>query len=617
MRPDSAVGADRRGPPPTTAADHQQTTGHSTRAGNHLREGHAVQYVDSRDLRKERGAFFTPEPLAAFIAGWALRDPDDSVLEPSCGEAVFLRAAAARLRELGAVPTAGQLTGVDLHAASVDRARRRLGEAGLSARLAVADFFDYRAARPVRAVIGNPPYIRYQDFRGAARAGARRAALAQGVGLTALASSWAAFVVHAASFLAVGGRMGLVLPAELLSVNYAAPVREFLLRRFERVRLILFDERVFPGVQEEVVLLLADGHATGPGADHVEFARLRDLDDLSGPGGLIGAAGLRDLDEFRGAAGPATPARFDRWRPASPGDKWTGALHTCRAYESVTGADDGAFAVLGSWGRLSLGGVTGANGFFALHPARARELGLGPGDLLPLSPPGSAHLRSLVLDDAAVRRLGGQGRATLLFSPPGRPSAAARAYIRAGEADGVDRAYKCRVRTPWWRVPLPAKADVLVTYMNDESVCLCANLACVRHLNSVHGLRLADGARRLGAPVLALAAANSVTALGAELVGRSYGGGLLKLEPREAARLPVPSADLVARRARALRDFLPAARRLLTAGQRERVRNEVDRILGLEALIGADGVGQIRDARAHLVSRRRARAGRPRSGGDS
>ena len=85
-------------------------------------------------------------------------------------------------------------------------------------------------------------------------------------------------------------------------------------------------------------------------------------------------------------------------------------------------------------------------------------------------------------------------------------------------------AYKCRVRTPWWWVPLPAKADVLVTYMNDESVCLCANLACVRHLNSVHGLRLADGARRLGAPVLALAAANSVTALGAELVGRSYGG---------------------------------------------------------------------------------------------
>ena len=79
----------------------------------------------------------------------------------------------------------------------------------------------------------------------------------------------------------------------------------------------------------------------------------------------------------------------------------------------------------------------------------------------------------------------------------------------------------------------------------------------------------------------------------------------------------MPSTGLVARRARALRDFLPAARRLLTAGQRERVRNEVDRILGLEALVGADGAEQIRDAREHLVSRRRAQASRPRSGGDS
>jgi len=40
-----------------------------------------VQYVDSRDLRKERGAFFTPEPLAAFIADWALRDPAGMPLE--------------------------------------------------------------------------------------------------------------------------------------------------------------------------------------------------------------------------------------------------------------------------------------------------------------------------------------------------------------------------------------------------------------------------------------------------------------------------------------------------------------------------------------------------------
>ncbi len=61
--------------------------------------------------------------------------------------------------------------------------------------------------------------------------------------------------------------MGLVLPAELLTVNYAAEVRRFLMERFARVDLVLFAERVFPEVQEEVVLLLAEGYDEGP-TDH-------------------------------------------------------------------------------------------------------------------------------------------------------------------------------------------------------------------------------------------------------------------------------------------------------------------------------------------------------------
>src|SRR6185295_18716215 len=99
----------------------------------------------------------------------------------------------------------------------------------------------------------------YQSFTGLSRAKALAAALSQGVRLGGLASSWAAFVIHAASFLKPDGRLGLVLPAELLSVNYAAPIRSYLMRRFASVRLVVFEELVFPDVLEEVVLLLAEG----------------------------------------------------------------------------------------------------------------------------------------------------------------------------------------------------------------------------------------------------------------------------------------------------------------------------------------------------------------------
>lgn len=126
----------------------------------------------------------------------------------------------------------------------------------------------------------------------------------------------------------------------------------------------------------------------------------------------------------------------------------------------------------------------------------------------------------------------------------------------------------------------------------------------------MHGLVLAGESQRLERDVLALAATNSVTGLGAEFIGRAYGGGLLKLEPREAGRLPVPAIDLVSRHEQSLKALLPHARALLARGEDEDVRREVDAVLGLDAMVGEDGLAAIRGTHDGLVQRRRARARR-------
>ncbi|WP_194949788.1 class I SAM-dependent DNA methyltransferase [Actinomyces trachealis] len=543
-----------------------------------------MQYVGSRQVRKSRGAFFTPEPIATFIAQWALRSPTDTVLEPSCGEAIFLQAAARRIESLGGRPTPHQLHGVDLHEQSVLRARDALAARGVQATVSVSDFFDHTVGASVDAVIGNPPYIRYQDFHGRSRSKARAAALAQGVALTALASSWAAFTVHAASFLTRGGRMGLVLPAELLSANYAAAVREYLLRRFTSVRLVLFAERVFPDVQEEVVLLLAQGYDAEPGGtDHFEVVQLHNMEDLS----------------------HQTPSR--RWTPAFPGEKWTTALASSPAYTQLTTQASAVFTTLSQWGRVSLGTVTGANTFFALTSARVTELGLAPADLVRLSPPGSTHLRRLTLTSEDMSHLDATGKPTFLFFPEDEPSAAGWALIRAGEAAGVSDAYKCRVRSPWWRVPLAPRADLFITYMNDDCVSVCANEADVAHLNSVHGLILDEGLRDLPLPLLALASHNSVTALGAEVVGRAYGGGLLKLEPTEARRLPVPAPGLIRARLDPLQALWSHAREMLVEDGTTALRYAVDDALDLPRVVGAFALEEMRDMRETLTQRRHCR----------
>jgi adenine-specific DNA-methyltransferase len=535
------------------------------------------------DARKLRGAFFTPQPIAAFLAAWAIRHHSDTIFEPSCGEAIFLGEAVSRLQMLGNhSPSAEQIQGTDIDEASVEAAKSLLTQLGAQATLSAADFFDVHRPRLFSTIIGNPPYVRYQTHTGPARAKGLEAALAQGVRLSALASSWAAFVIHAASFLEVGGRLALVLPAELLTVNYAAPVRRFLMERFASVKLVVFEERVFPGVMEEVVLLLAEG--TGP-TDHCDLIQTKNASTLGAVDG-------------------------QKWTPADTRDKWITGLLKPEAASLYGGlVNDESFSPLKKWGETNLGMVTGNNHYFTLSAAKVKELGLRRDELMKICPPGSRHLRGLGFTEKAWEEMLLDGAAGYLFDPDNQnPSDAARAYIAAGEVQGVEQAYKCRVRSPWWRVPRVQVPDAFFTYMNHDTPRIVTNRAGLAYLNSIHGITFARERRQLAMDLLPMAALNTATLLGAELVGRSYGGGLLKVEPNEADQLPVPSLTLVERAEASLRALRPQLAKALRQGKLLDVVVEVDRVLRPHLKISAADLKELRAARAALFNRRVSRS---------
>lgn len=542
----------------------------------------SVVAEDSVELRKARGAFFTPDAITRYIADWAVRGPEETILEPSAGDAAFLVQAVRRLQEQGVEMP--RVDGVEIHAQSAQDARARVEGAGGNPQVTVSDFFLVEPEPRYSAVIGNPPYIRYQGFTGESRTRSRAAALKAGVALTALASSWAAFTVHSALFLKPGGRMGLVLPAELLSVNYAATVRRFLFDRFRSVELVLFTEQVFPEAEADVVLLLADGFDEGP-TDHATIHQAQDAQALST------------------LSVPLT------WKPLDPAAKWTGLLVSPDAVEPLRSLKaSGHFANLDSWGDTTLGMVTGNNKYFALSPGRVKELGLPRRDLVRLSPPGSSHLRGLELSSRDMIRLGRDGKSTWLFRPAENPSPAAKEYIATGHLAGVDQAYKCRVRRTWYKVPLLPPADLLLTCMNADTPRLTTNNASAGHLNSVHGVYLKDDVREIGRELLPLASLNSVTLLNAEMVGRSYGGGILKLEPREADVWAMPSFAYVHAHSEALREIKPEVATLLKQGKLAQAVQLVDSVLLAGGGILEDSdLSLVRDAHASMTARRAIR----------
>ena len=482
----------------------------------------------------------------------------------------------------------GMLVGIEMYSPSAELARRQLEERGVCPHVVVTDFFDYRSTDTFDVVLGNPPFIRYQSFSGEGRAKGLAAALAQGVRLNRLASAWAAFVIHACSFLKSNGRLGLVLPAELLSVNYAATVRAYLMSRFASLKIVTFEQQVFPGVQEEIVLLLASGSGK---TEKFELLQARTLADLEGSLGK----------------------RWSHFKPQRSDEKWTNAFIPEEAldlYRSLQMRN--SVQRLECWGNAFLGSVTGANDYFLLTESEAHEYQLSQRELICVLPPGSRHLKGIELTTTAWEFLRDQEQKVYLFSPASlRPSEFARQRIEYGERAGKNQRYKCRARTPWWLVPLVEKPDLFITYMTHEGVRLITNNASLHITNSHYGFKFQTSRKALGMKLLPIAALNSLTLLGSEMEGRSYGGGLLKIEPREVERLPLPCLSTIADAASELEALLPQVATSLRREKLEVVCQPVDDVLLHNGMgLSRAEVRELRGARQALFERRLARAKR-------
>ena len=131
----------------------------------------------------------------------------------------------------------------------------------------------------------------------------------------------------------------------------------------------------------------------------------------------------------------------------------------------------------------------------------------------------------------------------LLSIAPGRISRALRKYLESPQGDEASKAFKCRERDPWYRITDLTVPDAFLTYVNGNAPRLVLNETGVLCTNAVHRLWWREELHFRKQKLIALSFLTSLTGLSAELSGRSYGGGALKLEPSEAGRvvLGVPS----------------------------------------------------------------------------
>ncbi|MGZ3446762.1 MAG: N-6 DNA methylase [Myxococcaceae bacterium] len=272
----------------------------------------------SAEARRIRGEYFTPPPLVEAVLSRALphvRAGPLTVVDPACGDGVFLAAAARML------PRAG-LHGLELDAPHAAAARRAAPGAQILVGDAVRGGWDALARRlpgvGEELWLGNPPYNGTSPLL---RDAVAYRALRERLGLddslprgTSLRDDYAFFLLLASERLSRRpGVLAWVTSATLLDAFLYAPLRRRLLSRLSLREVVDLGPGVFPGARVRTCITVwrsREGPAPSP--------RFRAWSPGSGPLESVKARPFRiDGPEWSLRPVPEDAERLDaRWRAA-------------------------------------------------------------------------------------------------------------------------------------------------------------------------------------------------------------------------------------------------------------------------------------------------------------
>lgn len=482
-----------------------------------------MQFKEDQTEQKLRGGYYTPQKLASFICKWVnASNKVKTILEPSCGDGVFLE---------GIAKTRGR-TPVEVHAFEIEateaiKAKKR-AEAfkNVRAKISTNDFLAWAVATTpgkthFDAVVGNPPFIRYQYLPTNSQELAEKIFLRHNLEFTKHTNAWVPFVVASLALLNPGGKFGMVLPTEIFHVMHAQSLRSY----FGRVckRTLIFDPQDlwFDSTLQGAVIVLAE--------------KKMDISDKGLGISMVSTSGVQFTELHPDSF--FEQARFLNGKTVQ--GKWTRALLEKRELDVFEAAcENRGVHQFDEIANVDVGVVTGANDFFLVPDDVVRTFRLQKWAHPMFGR--SGHCPGIVYDKKQHIANSNLGHPTnfLWFNVNSYKElpVSARRYIEQGEKRDLHMRYKCRVREPWFKVPsVYASALGMLKRAHDVPRLILNRMSAFT----------TDTAYRITTTIIkpekfVYCFINSLTALSAELEGRHYGGGVLELVPSEIEQLRIP-----------------------------------------------------------------------------
>ena len=468
--------------------------------------------IKSKQTKEQlNGIFYTPLEIVNFLTSWISEESQlINVLEPSAGDGRFVK----QLVEYD--------DKVEITAVEIDTSECRKIEGIKRTKVINDDFYNFYEGmkdltQKYDAVIGNPPYVRYQFLSAQQREFQSDILKRNGMKPNKLINSWVAFTVASIELLRPGGRFAFILPTDLLQVSYAKELRRFIFEKLKEVTIISFSQIVFSGIQQDVVLLFGTKRDVENKQTLVRHIKIKDINQLSD---IINNIPFEDYD-------------------FNDGDKWNNFLLSKNFLKFYKNEFINETISIKDISNIEVGITTGNNKVFVVNNEIVNTYKLY--DYIVPMIGRSLDASGLFYTEADISRNSESGRKVWLLDFNNKElNAEAKKYVEIVERQNEHKGYKLSLRAKWYEVPSIWVPDAFLLRRIGQYPKIVKNEINAVSTDTFHRIRFFEHVDISKVLVLFY---SSISLLSFELEGRVFGGGALEILPGYLKNIRLPKIE--------------------------------------------------------------------------
>jgi adenine-specific DNA-methyltransferase len=470
---------------------------------------------NQREKLRDKGQFWTPSWIANAMIAYVAKEAQ-IVFDPGVGKGAFYTALKKFNRKI-------KFYGTDIDPEIIKEAKLE-GIFDKNCEIEVRDFILNPPQKLFEAIVANPPYIRHHRISPEIKKRFQALGL-QIIGdtLDGRAGMHIYFFVQALNLLKEEGRLAFIMPADTCEGVFSKKLWNWIAKKFCIEGVITFDHKAtpFPGVDTNAVIFLISNKKPRTKMkwvrclqrNNAELTRLL-KNNISGNNYESLAVYERSLDEAL-ATGLSREERLNQ---------------------------DYKFR-LNNFARVMRGIATGANEFFFLTKKRARELEL-PENFFISAIGRTRDADGGYITSETITKLEEKGRPTCLFFPNGviweKMPEAVKKYILEGEKLGFPGRALISTRRPWYKMEIREAPTFLFSYLGRRNARFIKNEAGIVPLTGFLCIYPRSNDKDYIEKLWKILQ-HPDTISNLKMVGKSYGSGAIKVEPRSLEQLPINS----------------------------------------------------------------------------